>query len=119
MHDSAFGGTGIRVSQMALGTGMLGMTRAGQIDRSEAEGIVSAYLEAGGNFIDTSDAYLGGNSEEMLGQFLRGRREDVVLLTKYTRTTERTAAPADGGQRSSRACREDREPRQPVTGGQE
>jgi hypothetical protein len=58
---------------------------------------VNAYLEAGRNFIDTSDAYLGGKSEEMLGQFLRGRREDVVLLTKYTRTSERTAAPASTG----------------------
>ena len=61
---------------------MLGTNRTGQIDRSQAEGIVNAYLEAGGNLLDTSDAYLGGKSEEMLGQFLRGRREDVVLLTK-------------------------------------
>lgn len=73
------------------------MNRAGNIDRSQAEGIVNAYLEAGGNFIDTSDAYLGGKSEEMLGEFLRGRRQDIVLLTKYTRTTERTAAPARTG----------------------
>jgi aryl-alcohol dehydrogenase-like predicted oxidoreductase len=94
MHNSPFGSTGIRVSQIALGTGMLGMSRTGQIDRFQAADIVNAYLEAGGNFIDTSDAYLGGKSEEMLGEFLRGRREDVVLLTKYTRTTERTAAPA-------------------------
>lgn len=43
---------------------MLGTSRAGQIDRSQAEDIVNAYLEAGGNFIDTSDAYLGGESEE-------------------------------------------------------
>lgn len=73
------------------------MNRAGNLDRSQAEGIVKAYLEAGGNFIDTSDAYLGGKSEEMLGEFLRGRRQDIVLLTKYTRTTERTAAPARTG----------------------
>jgi Aldo/keto reductase family len=59
MHYSPFGTTGIRVSQIALGTGTLGKNRAGQIDRSQAEGIVNAYLEAGGNFIDTSDAYLG------------------------------------------------------------
>jgi aryl-alcohol dehydrogenase-like predicted oxidoreductase len=86
MHYFPFGSTGISVSQIALGTGLLGMNRADQIDRSEAEGTVNAYLEAGGNFIDTSDAYLGGKSEEMLGEFLRGRREDVALLTKYTRT---------------------------------
>ena len=82
MRNSPFGSTGIRISQIALGTGMLGTNRTGQIDRSHAEGIVNAYLEAGGNLLDTSDAYLEGKSEEMLGQFLRGRREDVVLLTK-------------------------------------
>jgi aryl-alcohol dehydrogenase-like predicted oxidoreductase len=97
MHYFPFGSIGIRVSQIALGTGMLGMSRAGQVDGSSAEDMVNAYLEAGGNLIDTSDAYLGGKSEEMRGEFLRGRREDVVLLTKYTRTTERSAAPARTG----------------------
>jgi aryl-alcohol dehydrogenase-like predicted oxidoreductase len=49
-----------------------------------AKQILDRYLEAGGNFIDTADMYTNGKSEELLGQFLAGRRDRVVLATKYT-----------------------------------
>jgi aryl-alcohol dehydrogenase-like predicted oxidoreductase len=110
MLYSPFGRTGIRVSQIALGTaGMLGTSSSGQIDRSQAESIMNAFLEAGGNFIDTPDAYLAGKSQEMLGRFLHGRREQVVLLTKYTRTSQPTATPASTGNHRKAMCAPRRE----------
>jgi len=44
----------------------------------------NSYIEAGGNFLDTSDSYQFGESEELVGQFIRQVRDDVVLATKYT-----------------------------------
>ena len=51
-------------------------------DEEESLKILNAYLEQGGNFIDTADAYADGRSEEILGKGLKGRRDDVVLATK-------------------------------------
>jgi len=51
-------------------------------DEKESRTILDAYLEQGGNFIDTADGYADGRSEEILGRALKGRRDDVVLATK-------------------------------------
>ncbi|MDH6523141.1 aryl-alcohol dehydrogenase-like predicted oxidoreductase [Streptomyces sp. SAI-135] len=77
--------TGLRVSELALGTAMFG-TRAGvRANPEQARAVLDAYADAGGNFIDTSDAYEFGESEAVLGDLLRDRREQFVLATKYTR----------------------------------
>ena len=71
--------TGLHVSALALGTGRLDVT--------EASRIFSAYAEAGGNFLDTSSAYLGGKAEELVGDFLATTdRERFVISSKYCRT---------------------------------
>lgn len=72
--------TGLRVSELALGTGRL--------DVGEAPRVLAAYAEAGGNFIDTSSAYLGGKAEELLGDFLASgtERDRFVIASKYGRT---------------------------------
>ena len=92
MRYTAFGRTGMRVSEIALGTGMLGATEDGTIDEAQAQAVLGAYLDAGGNLIDAAEAYQGGRSEEMIGEFLGGRREDVVLVSKYGRSTTRSAS---------------------------
>ncbi len=97
MEYCAFGRTGIRVSKLALGTGMLGMDANGLSNAALAQEILHAYAEAGGNLINTSDAYQGGRSEEMIGEFLRERRDDMVLVSKYARTADRTPSPARTG----------------------
>jgi aryl-alcohol dehydrogenase-like predicted oxidoreductase len=76
------GGTGIEVSSYCLGTMMFGVE--GNPDRDECTGMIHAALDAGINFIDTADAYGGpdGESELIVGDALRGRRDDVVLATK-------------------------------------
>lgn len=85
MKYTVFGKTGLQVSQVALGTGNFGTGWGHGADPDIAEAIFNAYSEAGGNFIDTADVYQFGQSEELLGKLLQGRREDFVLATKFTR----------------------------------
>lgn len=84
MNYVNFGKTGLQVSQFALGTGNFGTGWGYGADADVAAAIFNAYAEVGGNFIDTADAYQFGQSEELLGALLQGRREDFVLATKYT-----------------------------------
>jgi aryl-alcohol dehydrogenase-like predicted oxidoreductase len=84
MKYTAFGKTGLQVSQVALGTGNFGTGWGHGADPDAAEAVFNAYAEAGGNFIDTADAYQFGQAEELLGKLLQGRREDFVLATKFT-----------------------------------
>ncbi len=85
MHYRLFGrGTGLRVSELALGTGMFGLRWGYGAAPGDARHIFDAYVEAGGNFIDTADSYQFGEAEEMLAGFVVERRHDLVLATKYT-----------------------------------
>lgn len=84
MNYVNLGKTGLQVSQFALGTGNFGTGWGHGADADVATSIFDAYAEAGGNFIDTADAYQFGQSEALLGTLLQGRREDFVLATKFT-----------------------------------
>ena len=75
------GRTGIRVSPFALGAMMF--SSFGNSDQNEVDRMVTRALDSGINFVDTADAY--GESEEMLGHALKGRRDDVVLASKFAR----------------------------------
>jgi aryl-alcohol dehydrogenase-like predicted oxidoreductase len=75
------GTSGIRVSELALGTMVLGAW--GNRDHDECERIVHRALDAGINVVDTADVYAFGESEEIVGRALRDRRDDVVLATKF------------------------------------
>ena len=74
------GGTGIKVSPYCLGAMMFGAW--GNRDHEDSIRIIHAALDGGINFVDTADVYSAGESEEIVGQALRGRRDDVVLATK-------------------------------------
>jgi hypothetical protein len=74
------GRTGIKVSPYCLGAMMFGAV--GNPDHDDSIGIIHKALDAGLNFVDTADAYSRGESEEIVGQALKGRRDDVVLATK-------------------------------------
>ena len=84
MNYKTFGLTGLRISQVALGTANFGTNWGHGADGGESEAIFNAYAEAGGNFIDTADIYQFGQSEEHVGALLQGRRENFVLSTKFT-----------------------------------
>lgn len=78
-----FGRSGLAVSPLALGTMTFGTERWG-VSQDDARSICDAYVDQGGNFVDTADIYSGGKSEEMLGLFVSetGARERIVLATK-------------------------------------
>ena len=81
MDHRTLGRTGVQVSPLCLGTMMFGAW--GNTDHDDSIRIVHAALDAGINFIDTADVYSAGESEEIVGKALAGRREDVVLATKF------------------------------------
>ncbi|OPF84557.1 aldo/keto reductase [Streptomyces antioxidans] len=80
MKRRILGGTGISVSEYALGAMMFGAL--GNPDHEDSVRIIHRALDAGINFIDTADIYSGGESEEIVGKALKGRRDEVVLATK-------------------------------------
>ncbi|MDH6132668.1 aryl-alcohol dehydrogenase-like predicted oxidoreductase [Kitasatospora sp. MAA4] len=80
MRYRVLGGTGIEVSAYCLGTMMLGAV--GNPDHDDCARIVHAALDQGINFVDTADMYSAGESEEIVGKALRGRRDEVVLASK-------------------------------------
>ena len=82
--------TGLKVSEFVLGTGRLGQTAAGGTDPAEARRVLSGFAEAGGNFLDTSDAYLGGEAETLIGEFIAPHRADFVVAAKFGRTSGRS-----------------------------
>ena len=80
MRYRTLGGTGIEVSAHCLGTMMFGAV--GNPDHDDCVRIVHTALDQGINFVDTADMYSAGESEQIVGKALRGRRDDVVLATK-------------------------------------
>jgi aryl-alcohol dehydrogenase-like predicted oxidoreductase len=80
--------TGLRVSELVLGAGTFGTRWGHGAEPDEAGRIFNAYADAGGNFIDTANGYQFGQSEEILGDLLSGRRNDFVLATKFTFQTD-------------------------------
>ncbi len=80
METRALGRTGVEVSPLCLGAMMFGAW--GNPDHDASIRVIHAALDAGINFVDTADVYSGGESEEIVGKALLGRRDDVVLATK-------------------------------------
>ena len=81
MHYETLGRSGMRVSRLCLGAMMFGAM--GNRDHAECVRMVHRALDAGINFIDTADVYSQGESEQIVGEALAGRRERIVLATKF------------------------------------
>jgi aryl-alcohol dehydrogenase-like predicted oxidoreductase len=82
-HYRTLGRSGLAVSPLALGTMTFGTARWGSGEKESCD-VFNAYVDAGGNFIDTADVYAGGRGEELVGSFIaeRGLRDSIVLATK-------------------------------------
>jgi len=93
MHYRSLGRTGLRVSPLCLGSMMFGAW--GNPDHDESIAVIHAALDAGINFIDTADVYSAGESEEIVGKAIAGRRDEVVLATKFY--APMGSGPNDGG----------------------
>jgi aryl-alcohol dehydrogenase-like predicted oxidoreductase len=83
MRYSILGRSGLRVSQMCLGTMTFGPGADWSRSEAESRAVFDAYAEAGGNFIDTANMYTGGESERIVGRMVASDRERFVVATKY------------------------------------
>ncbi|MGZ6728614.1 MAG: aldo/keto reductase, partial [Gaiellaceae bacterium] len=79
MHSHELDSSGLQVTRVGLGCNNFG----GRLDLERTRAVVEAALEAGLTFLDTADIYGGGDSERFLGEILEGRRDQVVLATKF------------------------------------
>lgn len=86
MEYFTLGHTGLKVSRLALGTMTFGDDWGWGADDAVSRGIFDAYVAAGGNFFDSADMYTNGNSERLLGRFVReaGLRDHAVIATKFS-----------------------------------
>jgi aryl-alcohol dehydrogenase-like predicted oxidoreductase len=101
MRYRLLGNSGLRVSEVCLGTMTFGEDWGWGSSKDESRSILDAFFEAGGNFIDTANVYTNGTSETLLGEFLQGARERAVLATKYTNAMPGTDPNAGGNQRKN------------------
>ncbi len=98
MRYTTFGRrTGLRVSEFALGTGSFGTGWGHGAEPAEARRIFDGYVEAGGNFLDCADGYQNGDSERLLGEFIKVDRDRLVVATKYTLGVDANAGIAVTG----------------------
>ena len=101
MRYRLLGNSGLRVSEICLGTLTFGEQRAWGASKTESASIFEAFAQAGGNFIDTSNRYVRGVAEEFLGEFVASERERFVLATKYTLSTAAGDVNASGNHRKN------------------
>src|SRR4030081_409567 len=90
MRYSLLGKSGVRISEVALGTMTLGEDWGWGASPDVSARMLDLFADAGGNVIDTADVYTNGTSETILGELLKRRRERFVLGTKFTNQTDRT-----------------------------
>jgi aryl-alcohol dehydrogenase-like predicted oxidoreductase len=101
MRYRLLGRSGLRVSELCLGTMTFGEDLGWGSSKDESRRVLDAFLEAGGNFIDTANFYTNGTSETFLGEFLKGNRDRAVLATKYSLALPGTDPNAGGNQRKN------------------
>ncbi|SDW07753.1 aldo/keto reductase [Paenibacillus sp. CF384] len=101
MKYKLLGKSGLRVSDIALGTMTFGDRWGWGADKTESRKIFDTYVDAGGNFIDTANQYTGGDSEEYLGEFIAAEREKLVVATKYSLTMNPNDPNGGGNHRKS------------------
>jgi aryl-alcohol dehydrogenase-like predicted oxidoreductase len=97
MNYKLLGRSGLRVSELSLGTMTFGEEWGWGSNKEESRKIFDAYAEAGGNFLDTADGYTDGTSEKMVGEFVESDRERFVIATKYTFNAFKPNDPNGGG----------------------
>lgn len=84
MNFKLLGKSGLRVSELALGTMTFGEEWGWGSNKEESKKVFDTYAEAGGNFIDTANRYTEGTSEKFVGEFVQSDRDHFIVATKYT-----------------------------------
>jgi len=95
------GRSGLRVSPLALGTMTFGLDWGWGAERKEARRMFDAYVDRGGNFLDSASTYTNGTAERLLGEFAAGRRDRLVIATKYAGSAGADDPNAAGSDRKS------------------
>lgn len=101
MNYLLLGRSGLRVSEISLGTMTFGTEWGWGASHEESKKIFDAYAQAGGNFIDTANRYTEGTSEKYVGEFTAANRERFVIATKYTLFNKRNDPNASGNHRKN------------------
>ena len=101
MRYTLLGSSGLRVSEVALGTMTFGEAWGWGASEDECRSMFDAFVEAGGNFVDTASNYTDGQSEEIVGSLTAADRERFVVATKYTLTSRREDPNAGGNHRKN------------------
>jgi aryl-alcohol dehydrogenase-like predicted oxidoreductase len=101
MRYKLLGKSGLRVSELCLGTMTFGEEWGWGSSKEESRKVYDAFLEAGGTFIDTANFYTNGTSERLLGEFMADHRDRIVLATKYTNAAPGNDPNAAGNHRKS------------------
>lgn len=101
MRYKLLGHSGLRVSEICLGTMTFGEDWGWGASKEESRRIFDLFLEAGGNFIDTANRYTEGTSEKFLGEFIASQRDSVLLATKYTLAAPNSHVNAAGNHRKN------------------
>jgi aryl-alcohol dehydrogenase-like predicted oxidoreductase len=101
MKYKLFGKSGLRVSELALGTMTFGEEWGWGVNKEESKKVFDMYANAGGNFIDTANRYTEGTSEEYVGEFIASDRDHFVIATKYTLFTRRDDPNFSGNHRKN------------------
>jgi aryl-alcohol dehydrogenase-like predicted oxidoreductase len=97
MRYSLLGRSGLRVSRLALGTMTFGVGAEWSRDEATCRPVFDAFVEAGGNFIDTANMYMGGESERIVGRLVAPDRERFVVATKYANAVPGAEDPNAAG----------------------
>ncbi|GCL48982.1 putative aldo/keto reductase [Microcystis aeruginosa NIES-3804] len=101
MRYKLLGNSGLRVSELCLGTMTFGQDWGWGSDKEESRGVFQAFAEAGGNFLDTANLYTNGTSETLVGEFVKGDRDKWVIATKYSLNTRPGDVNACGNHRKN------------------
>ncbi|NCS11133.1 MAG: aldo/keto reductase [Microcystis aeruginosa G13-09] len=101
MRYKLLGNSGLRVSELCLGTMTFGQDWGWGSDKEESRAVFRAFAEAGGNFLDTANLYTNGTSETLVGEFVKGDREKWVIATKYSLNTRPGDVNACGNHRKN------------------
>ena len=102
MKYRLLGKSGLRVSELCLGTMTFGEDWGWGASKDECQKMLDLFVEAGGNFIDTAINYTNGSSEEILGELIQSKRDDFVLASKYSLNRADTDNPnANGNSRKN------------------
>lgn len=101
MKQKILGPTGLRVSELCLGTMTFGEDFGWGSSVEESKQVFHTFLDKGGNFIDTADFYTLGNSETIIGSLSQGIRDQLVITTKYTLSADPQNSNAGGNHRKN------------------